>query len=962
MLLKRKIPIAIISLVSLPLIFLSIMVYTYTSHTLIEISKNRIRNISQIETENLSNIISAQKTELQLTARMSEIIDVLVIDSYTPLEKKNWVLKKEANDILKTNLTHSPGLQNVFLINKEGMVLLSANDEYLQTNVGDNEYFIEAMKGKTVITNTIVADSKEQNIIIMATPVKNSDDKVIGVLINSLKLEYFKYKIGKLKMENQGYAYIVDADGIIVAHPDSDEVGTYVENEAVNNVVSRIKNKEPILVKEGTYTYRGIKKYMAYGVIPDINWLFVFVQNQSEMNEPALFVLLLIIMTTLTFLILSVITSMKFSKSITKPIDKLMESMDKAANGDLSSQCNFKSKDEFGRLAMNFNIMVSQLNLSYEELTSIYEELAATEEELRAQYEDLQVNEEYLRKSEEKYKLALEGANDVIWEWDSETKVFYVSDKWRDIVGGLPSEQLSVKKFMQLVHSEDAETVMSNIKEHITQNTEFYKSEFRIKGKDNNYKWILARGKALRNRQGKIIKVAGSITDISERKEIENQVKYMAYYDMLTKLPNRSIFMERLNTELHRAKKRAMAGAVMFIDLDNFKNVNDTLGHDFGDELLEQIAKKVQCITKKNNLLCRFGGDEFLVLQPNIKDKQEVVSFTKEILDIFQSPFLVKDKLIYSTASIGISVYPEDGESTSVLLKNADTAMYKAKSLGKNSYAFFNHEMYHGLERKIKIQSIMRQALIDNSFELYYQPQVDVKYKTITGFEALLRLYSKEMGFISPMEFIPIAEESGIIKEIGAWCLRSACLKNKEWRDKGYTFESIAVNISAVQFEQSNFIEMIKNVLSEVELKPEFLEIEITETVLMQSLEKNIEILEKLREIGIKIALDDFGTGYSSLSYLRRLPIHTLKIDKSFIDEISSSPKEQAIADGIIQLAHQMELEVVAEGVENQYQLELLEKKSCDKVQGYLFSKPLPAADAEELIKNFNLYENKQSS
>jgi len=954
MLLKRKIPIAMISLVSIPLFFLSLVVYTYTSHTLIELSKNRIRNISQVETENLSNIISAQKKELQHTARMSEIIDALVIDSYDLLKKRNEVLQKATKEILKTSLKDSRGIQNIFLVNEKGVMLLSANGEPGQTNFRNKEYFIESMKGKTVITNAIVTGSNKQKMIIMSTPVRNKEDKVIGVLINNLKLDYFKYKIAGIEMENQGYAYIVDTDGIIVSHPDPNKVGSHVENETINNVIKKMQNKEVIIEKQGFYTYQGKKKYMAYGVIPEINWLLVFAQDEMEMNEPALFVFLLIMMTTVAFLIVAIIMSMRFSASITNPIDQLIEAMDKAANGDLSVECNFKSKDEFGRLAMNFNIMVSQLNLGYQELSSIYQELGATEEELRTQYEDVQASEEYLRKSEERYRLALEGANDVIWEIDNETKTFYVSDKWNDIVGGLSIKELSIKKFMKLVHSEDAETVISNIKEHIKKQTEFFKSEFRIMGKDNNYKWILTRGKALRNNRGGLIKLAGSMTDISERKEIENKINYMAYYDILTKLPNRSLFMEKLKDELHRSKEQALTGAVMFIDLDNFKDVNDTLGHDYGDELLEHIARKIQGITKENNMLCRFGGDEFLILQPNIKDKKEVICFTEEILAVFQTPFSIKDKLIYSTASIGISIYPEDGESTSVILKNADTAMYRAKSLGKNSYVFFDHQMYHGLERKSKIESILRQALINNKFELYYQAQVDVKNKKITGFEALLRLNSEEMGFISPSEFIPIAEESGLIKEIGTWCLRSACLQNKAWRDKGYAFETIAVNVSTVQFGQSHFVEIITDILEETGLKPEFLEIEITESVLMQSLEKNIKILEQLREIGIKIALDDFGTGYSSLSYLRILPIHTLKIDKSFIDGIFSSPKEQAIAYGIIQLAHQMQLEVVAEGIENQDQLESLEKKGCDKVQGYLFSRPLPALMAEKLMKNFS--------
>ncbi|MDF2593676.1 MAG: sensor-containing diguanylate cyclase/phosphodiesterase [Clostridia bacterium] len=954
MLLKRKIPIAMISLVSIPLIFLSIMIYTYTSHTLIELSKNRIRNISEVETEYLNSIITSQKRELQFIARSNEIIQTLEANRNAVLGQNHSDLKEAAVLILETTLENSPGIDNIFAVSAEGEVILSANG--LSADVGDKQFFKDAMKGKIITTNIIQSDFKKQKVVAMAAPVRNKDNEVIGVLISHIQLDYFKYQITNLHMENRGYAYVVDTDGIIVSHPDAARVGTQVENETINAIIKKMKNKEMITEKEGSYTYKGREKYMAYGILPDIHWLLVFAQDKVEMNEPAFLVLLLIIITTLTFIILSIMTSIKFSQSITRPIDKLIESMDKATNGDLSAQCSFQSKDEFGMLAKNFNIMLKRLNLSYEELTAIYEELTATEEELRAQYDELQMNEEYLRKSEEKYKLAIEGANDVIWEWDHEEKVFYVSDKWHDIAPKIQTKKLTIKSFFKLVHEEDIKAVMFNIEEHIKYNTESYKGEFRIKVDESSYKWILARGKALRNRKGELVKIAGSMTDISERKEIENKIKYMAYYDTLTKLPNRILFMEKLENELKRSKAKSISGAVMFIDLDNFKNINDTLGHDYGDKLLEYIADKLQAITGKGDTLCRFGGDEFLILKSNMQGEEEMIGFAEEMLRICEAPCFILDKLIYITVSIGIAVYPKDGEKTSVILKNADTAMYTAKALGKNNYIFFNPEMCLELERKIKIESILRQALINNSFELYYQPQVDVKNKKIVGFEALLRLNSEEMGFIPPNEFIPIAEESGLIKEIGLWCLKSACLKNKEWREQGYVFETISVNISAVQFEQGNFIEMVINTLEETGLRPEFLEVEITESVLMKSLQKNIETLERLRKIGIKIALDDFGTGYSSFNYLRKLPIHTLKIDKSFIDGICSSRKEQAIAHGIIQLAHQMSLQVVAEGVEKEEQLATLRAKECDKVQGYLFSKPLPADKAEELMKNFKNY------
>ncbi len=953
MLLRKKIPITIISLVTIPLIILSIIVYTYTSRALIETNKTRIKNISQIESENLNNIISSHTRQLELTARMGEIVDLFILDDNNMLADNDWMVRETANHALETTLAESKELDNAFAANLEGKVILSGRKEFLKSNISSKQYFADALSGKTVISNIIQDSDEGKKVVVIATPIHNEKDKVIGVLGHTLSVEYFKNKIANIKMSNQGYAYIVDAEGIILAHPDRERIGTRIENDVIYNIVKGIKNDEMPLAGEGTYFYRGKHKYMAYSVLPQINWVIVFAQNQTEMNEAARIVFILISLTTLGFVILSLAMSVEVSKSITEPIDQLIGTMDKAAEGDLTSKCEIESENEFGKLANNFNAMLSQLSSSYDELNSVYNQLSAAEEELRAQYDELQKSGDELRKSEEKYKLAIEGANDIIWEWDLEKKIFYVSDKWSDIVGGEPIQNLPFDKFTKLIYKKDVRKVIKKMKKHINRHTEFYKSEFRIRSENGELIWLLARGKALRNKEGKVIKVAGSMTDITERKAIENKIKDMAYYDALTKLPNRILFMEKLETELKRAKEQYTFGAVMLVDLDNFKNINDTLGHDYGDKLLKAIADELRLIITDNNMVCRFGGDEFLVLIPDVGSEREVTDFTKNILSIFEDPFIINDKLTYITASIGICIYPKDAEDTGTILKNADVAMYTAKSLGKNMFLFFDDEMSSGLERKLKIEAILREALLNNSFELYYQPQIDVKYNKIIGFEALLRLNSKELGFISPAEFIPIAEETGIIKEIGAWCLKTACMKNKEWRDKGYDFESIAVNISTVQFQQNNFIEIVTNILEETKLEPEFLEIEITESVLIRSLEKNIEILERLREIGVKIALDDFGTGYSSFNYLRMLPINTLKIDKSFIDGICSGPKEEAIAYGMIQLAHQMELEVVAEGVEDEKQLEVLQAKECDKVQGYLFSKPLPAYAAEQLIVNF---------
>lgn len=591
-----------------------------------------------------------------------------------------------------------------------------------------------------------------------------------------------------------------------------------------------------------------------------------------------------------------------------------------------------------------------KLQDSFEELSAVYEELAATEEELRAQYDELQENEEFLRVSEERYKLALEGSNDAIWEWDIKNGKFFASDKWQEITGYDFDKNDSCENILgKFLLAKDKDFLYTDLSNHLNSDIDYYKYEFKIKTKDNNDKWIFIRAKALRNPEGKAIKMAGSITDITWRKIIEEKNKYLAYYDILTSLPNKISFIDELNKAIDYSNKTGEKGAVLFIDLDNFKRVNNTLGHQFGDKLLKVVADKLKAIIDKNNTVYRLGGDEFLILMKNIEDEKYIVDTCKKIINSFKSYFDIDEKQIFTTVSIGISLYPNDGLDSNLILKNADTAMHTAKDLGGNRFEFYNIKMYNKILKKSQIEKGLRDSIINNEFQLYYQPKIDCKTKKIKGMEALLRWQSNDFGFVSPSEFIPIAEEASLIIPIGKWVLQTACNQAKQWLDLGYNLGAVAVNVSIVQLQHPGFINIVKAALADSNLPPELLEIEITESVLMQCLDYNILILSELKKLGINISLDDFGTGYSSLSYLRILPINNIKIDKSFIDSIHLNSRDKEIADGIIQLAHKMNLNVIAEGVEWNEQFEILQSLNCEMVQGYLFSKPIPADHIENL-------------
>lgn len=596
----------------------------------------------------------------------------------------------------------------------------------------------------------------------------------------------------------------------------------------------------------------------------------------------------------------------------------------------------------------------NKLQKSYEELSSVYEELSATEEELRSQFEELQKSEEALRVSEERYKLAVEGINDIIWELNMKNGKFFISQRWKNITGYSMDEDLNLKGILKYtIHPKDRKVFLQDFKKYLNKETTLYESTFRIKCKSGEYKWIYNRGKAQRNYTGQVITLAGSLTDITERKRIEEKMEYLASYDQLTNLPNKALLLKGLQEAMDNISNNGMDKkiAVMFLDLDNFKKINDTLGHNYGDQLLKVVAGIIELCVGDSKYASRIGGDEFLVFLPCDDNCDNIISLCESMRKMFNNPLEIGSKHVYTSASIGISVFPKDGIDVNALLKNADTAMYKAKNSGKNRYCFFTNNMREEVVRKSEVEKGLRTALENNELQVYYQPQINVNSRKLVGFEALLRWNNKELGWVSPAEFIPIAEETGLIIPIGEWLIKTVFIQYGEWMKKGYIPFTIAINLSVIQIQDKDFGEAVKGIIAETNMVSKYIEFEITETILMESLECSIELLNKFRDLDIKVALDDFGTGYSSFNYLKSLPINTIKIDKSFIDNINLNSSDKDITHGIITLAHKINKEVIAEGVEEEGQVSLLENMECDRIQGYYFSKPLSLEAAEEMLK-----------
>lgn len=447
---------------------------------------------------------------------------------------------------------------------------------------------------------------------------------------------------------------------------------------------------------------------------------------------------------------------------------------------------------------------------------------------------------------------------------------------------------------------------------------------------------------------------AAIIRDITERKQDEERILRQATFDGLTGLPNRALFLDRLGQSLKAVSRAEKKLGLMFIDLDGFKLVNDTHGHDMGDGLLREAATRISQSVRDGDTVARLGGDEFTVIMPNLSDAKDATVVAQRILDALASPFDLDGAESFVSGSIGITVFPDDAETANDLLKNADAAMYRAKDMGKANYQFYTADLNALVAERLKIKNGLVMALERDEFQLFYQPKLTLGSQKIESVEALMRWENPELGSVSPVDFIPVLEETGMVVEVGEWAIREACLQHRRWMDAGLAPVRVAVNLSARQLREISFVSVLRRLLDETGVGPEGIEIEITESMIMSDKDAAITALTELHELGVCVAMDDFGTGYSSLSYLRQFPIDTIKIDRSFVSDITSNSDDAEIIRTIINMGRTLNKKIVAEGVETEEQLALLAEYNCDQVQGYLISRPVPGEDLTDMLREKN--------
>jgi diguanylate cyclase (GGDEF)-like protein/PAS domain S-box-containing protein len=557
--------------------------------------------------------------------------------------------------------------------------------------------------------------------------------------------------------------------------------------------------------------------------------------------------------------------------------------------------------------------------------------------------------EQALRESEAHLRLAMEAAQMGMWYWEAETDRFVYSEGLAALFGlAANAPMVDYRVLQRRLHPEDRELFEATMRHAVKQGADF-QVDYRVTWDDGSVHWVSNRGQVHRSPDGRALRVIGAGMDITDRKLAEQRIAHMAHHDALTGLPNRVLLRDRIQQAIAQAHRNDAQLAVLFLDLDRFKTINDSLGHQLGDRLLQSVASRILVCVREGDTVSRVGGDEFVIVIPGVSAAGDASAVAAKILEVLSSAFHLNGNDLHVNASIGISLYPADGLDAETLMRNADTAMYHAKDSGRANFQYFTQHMNVAAQQRLSLENALRRALENGEFEVHYQPLYDLRDRSITGFEALVRWSPPGREMVMPSEFIAAAEESGLIVPLGEWVLREALRQARTWQSAGRPL-MIAVNVSALQLSRPSFVERLRGLIEQTGIDAALVELEVTEGVIIEGAGDARESLDRIAAFGVGIAIDDFGTGYSGLAYLKRLPINTVKIDQSFVRDLTVDPDDAAIVTAIVAMSKSLGVDVVAEGVETEEQLAELKALGCHRAQGYLLAPPMPAAAITKLL------------
>lgn len=935
------------------LIISTISYYTSKNLLLAQMKQDGINLAKQTVLQVEGNAVSLDVVNKMIEEKIKIVGKIIMLNEK---DLSNNLIKKIAKDL---------GVGEINWYSPEAKIIYSNIDAYLGWKASKG-HPVETFRlsGKNEFMEEIRKDSESDNYNKYGY-IRNINGTFIQIGISANEVESltqkFNYQslVEKLaQRENIVHVSFLDKNLKTIADSNIKDIGIVYDKEREQEMKDALKGeistKDWYYKKTDTKTLETYVPVVANGEISNILVL-------SLSTEKVYYSIYMIaIESSVIAIIMLFLLFLVQHRNVIKPVNDLDQYIHQI---DIEKNIEYRipllGNDTFFGLASSINNILGktynyfyeirehkeELQASNEEISDAYQQLAASEEELRAQYDEIQGYTEKLENLKQKYEIAIEGTNSAVWEFDIEDETIYFSEGFKNILGISIKEKENIHKiFNELLSAEDEEKLIKKfISYKKREEAEIY-DQIQITDNTGNSKWILIRGKWISDKHKSIKLINGILLDITQIKEQEEYIKHIAYHDSLTNLPNRRKFIKKLEEEIGENKP----GAVMLLDLDNFKGINDTLGHGYGDKVLKKIAEELKNIKNEKIFVSRFGGDEFFVLIEGETDITQIENFAKQIINIFRNKLIIEKEEIYLSCSMGVTLYPFDSNEVSQLLMNADMAMYKVKNAEKNNYVFFSEEMIENLQEQIKVEKILREAIKKDGLKLLYQPQVCTFTGKIVGFEALLRLKNHP---ISPVKFIPLAEETGIIIEIGRWVTKETISQIATWKKMGRNIKPIAINFSAKQLNDLNYIAFLENALKEMDVEAKYIDIEITESIFLEKKQETIAFLNQLKALGVKISLDDFGTGYSSLSYLTFLPVDKIKLDKSLSDKFLELENIN-VMESLISLAHSLNLEVVAEGIEHLAQYQRLKVAGCNYIQGYIFSKPLEIDEVEKIYND----------